>query len=68
MNDSAPNAFRVVLPVAEKTCESCGISFTCGGEKCWCASVRVNPEKVREIRMRFSDCLCPDCLRKLVSD
>jgi len=46
----------------EKTCESCGNTFTCGAHvpgKCWCLELpRVMPV------VEGTSCKCPDCLKK----
>ena len=50
----------------EKKCSRCGEAFLCKQEAgCWCASVRVDPAMLAELRARFADCLCEGCLRKL---
>lgn len=51
----------------ELVCESCGVTFGCypapeGG--CWCAEVKLSDEARTEVRSKFGDCLCPDCLVK----
>jgi Cysteine-rich CWC len=44
-------------------CSACGTEFSCGlSGDCWCAD-----ESFRlPLPADASDCLCPDCLRKLV--
>jgi hypothetical protein len=47
-----------------KVCESCGKSFGCGAklDGCWCSELTL-PERVTlEIKGKFGDCLCPECL------
>ena len=52
----------------EKKCARCGDAFRCKQEAgCWCASVHVQRATLAEIRARFADCLCEDCLRKLAA-
>jgi hypothetical protein len=52
----------------EKKCSRCGEAFLCKQEAgCWCASVRVDPAMLAELRARFADCLCEGCLRKLAA-
>jgi Cysteine-rich CWC len=50
----------------EKKCSRCGEKFLCKQEAgCWCATVRVEPAMLAELRARYADCLCESCLRKL---
>jgi hypothetical protein len=50
----------------EKKCPRCGERFSCKQESgCWCATVRVEPAMLAELRARYSDCLCEVCLREL---
>jgi len=48
-------------------CESCGASFGCCAERiasCWCANVNI-PDAVRaDLKAKFSECICPECLAK----
>ena len=51
-------------------CESCGSSFGCypapeGG--CWCREVKVTDEQRGELRTKFGDCICPDCLANFIA-
>jgi hypothetical protein len=51
-------------------CESCGASFGCypapeGG--CWCREVKVSDEQLGDLRSKFGDCICPDCLASFIS-
>ena len=55
------------LQESPKTCEACGCSFPCGGERCWCAAVVVDPATLAELRRLHSDCLCERCLRAAAS-
>src|SRR3981081_1412614 len=55
-----------VTTIIEKKGSCCGEQFKCKQEAgCWCATVRLDPAMLAELRARFSDCLCEDCLRKL---
>ena len=50
----------------QKNCSRCGESFSCMQENgCWCASLRLESAILAELRARYTDCLCEDCLRKL---
>ena len=45
-------------------CEACGREFACGagGDWCWCVRERVPAEVLADLRERYADCLCADCL------
>ncbi|OQW65224.1 MAG: hypothetical protein BVN29_09375 [Nitrospira sp. ST-bin5] len=45
-----------------KTCEACGVAFSCGGYQCWCGKVGITESQMDWIAARFQDCLCPACL------
>jgi hypothetical protein len=48
-----------------KVCAKCGASFTCShSADCWCMSYIIPPEKLKELKEKYSDCLCPDCLKE----
>jgi hypothetical protein len=50
----------------EKKCSRCGAAFLCRqAEGCWCGGVRVDAAMLAEIRERYADCLCEECLRAL---
>jgi hypothetical protein len=46
------------------TCDSCGKEFSCGMslKGCWCSEVKLTDETRAELKKRFSDCLCRECL------
>jgi hypothetical protein len=48
-----------------KTCESCGVDFSCGANagKCWCFAVDLSEEILANLRKDFKSCLCEDCLK-----
>ncbi|WP_370467973.1 cysteine-rich CWC family protein [Nitrospira sp. KM1] len=50
-----------------KVCEVCGGTFECGQYCCWCGQLAVTTEQMDWIEQAFDDCLCPSCLRKIVS-
>ena len=50
-----------------KTCEACGVAFSCGGYQCWCGKVGVTESQMDWIAARYKDCLCPVCLGKVVT-
>lgn len=45
-------------------CESCGNKFTCGASLsgCWCAGIKLSDEARAEMKSRYRDCLCRECL------
>jgi hypothetical protein len=45
-----------------KTCQNCGVEFSCGGSCCWCDEVRLDANVRTELQSRFTDCLCRACL------
>ncbi len=49
------------------TCESCGNEFTCGAtlKGCWCFNVEISEESRKELKSKFKNCLCQNCLEKL---
>jgi hypothetical protein len=48
----------------EKKCPRCGAAFICQQEAgCWCAVVALCPETLKNLRMRYADCLCDNCLQ-----
>jgi len=48
-----------------KICGACGNSFKCSAPRrgCWCESVAVDRATLAALREKFSDCLCPACLK-----
>ncbi|GKS64767.1 hypothetical protein YTPLAS72_20710 [Nitrospira sp.] len=50
----------------QKTCEGCGQDFECGGYQCWCGNVGVTEQQMDWISARFKDCLCADCLNRVM--
>jgi Cysteine-rich CWC len=57
---------EIVRTDVEKKCSRCGGRFSCKQEAgCWCATVRIEPAKLAELRARYADCLCEACLREL---
>jgi hypothetical protein len=46
-------------------CDACGNGFTCsflGG--CWCGEKNLTADARAELKEKYRDCLCPDCLGK----
>ena len=55
------------------TCPRCDGPFECGvaadrATPCFCVSFALGPERLAELRARWSDCLCADCLATLAND
>ena len=48
-----------------KTCPSCGSGFTCtGDDDCWCESYTILRKDMYKLLQTYTDCICPDCLKK----
>lgn len=45
-------------------CESCGDEFICGAatKDCWCINEKLSDEIRKELKLKFNDCLCQNCL------
>jgi len=59
--------------VRATTCPRCGGAFACGvgaarATPCFCVAYPLGPERLAELRARWSDCLCADCLAALADD
>jgi hypothetical protein len=52
-----------------RECEACGKQFVCGAslKGCWCFGFKLSAETRRQLRERYQDCLCQDCLTKFAS-
>jgi len=46
------------------TCEACGNQFTCGATLtgCWCSEIKLSDEQRAELKGRYRNCLCRECL------
>jgi hypothetical protein len=49
---------------AASVCEACGGPFTCGVRLsgCWCAEINLDDDTRAELKRRYSNCLCRQCL------
>jgi hypothetical protein len=49
------------------TCESCGKEFVCGVslKGCWCSEIKLNDQTRADLRSKYKDCLCRECLENL---
>jgi hypothetical protein len=58
--------FALGKRLATKTCEACGREFACGAslKGCWCAEVETTKATRDELRAKYKDCLCRECLEK----
>jgi hypothetical protein len=47
-------------------CEGCGKEFNCGASLsgCWCGEIKLSDESRAELREKYRDCLCRECLEK----
>ena len=49
-----------------KICSYCGEPFECASPQggCWCESIALDRETLAVLRERYTDCLCPRCLKE----
>jgi hypothetical protein len=63
------NLAGIVLPVLREpsVCEACGGPFICGAKLsgCWCAEIQLSDETRAELKARYNNCLCRECLERL---
>lgn len=48
-----------------KVCERCGVNFECNAsdiKACFCYVIPLSENTRKEIKEKYSDCLCADCL------
>ena len=67
MTDFPPAGYRAT------TCPRCGGPFACGvgadrATPCFCVAYALGAARLAELRARWSDCLCADCLAALAND
>jgi hypothetical protein len=67
MTDSLPAGYRAT------TCPRCGGAFACGAgadraTPCFCVAWPLGAARLAELRARWSDCLCANCLAALAND
>jgi Cysteine-rich CWC len=66
------NVAGIILPVLREpsTCEACGNSFTCGARLsgCWCSEIKLSDATRAELKSRYSNCLCRDCLERFAAE
>jgi hypothetical protein len=48
------------------TCESCGQAFACelSLSGCWCSKVTLTDAARVQLRAKYSNCVCPTCLKE----
>jgi Cysteine-rich CWC len=48
-------------------CEACGNPFTCGASLagCWCSEIKLTDAARAQLKARYRNCLCRDCLQKI---
>jgi Cysteine-rich CWC len=52
----------------QKRCSKCGLAFECGGLfGCWCREVTLDAATLATLKERYTDCLCPECLKQLAT-
>jgi len=48
-----------------KSCPECGKEFRCEGDNdCWCEGKQIHKAQMFEMMQRYTNCICPDCLKK----
>jgi Cysteine-rich CWC len=54
----------------ERVCEACGKEFSCGASLsgCWCSEINLTDETRADLKLRYRDCLCRECLSSHSSD
>ena len=67
MTQALPQGWRAT------TCPRCGGPFACGvgadrATPCFCVSFALGAERLAQLREKWSDCLCADCLAALAAD
>ncbi len=62
--------FVGIEPRTPRQCEACGQPFVCGAslKGCWCVPVKVSAEARQQMRERYKDCLCPECLQRFAEE
>jgi len=59
---------NLILPSRRepRTCEACGQSFACGAslKGCWCSQIKLSAAARQQLRERYRDCLCRECLMR----
>jgi hypothetical protein len=63
--ETSRNSMNSANAPKQKVCEKCGAKFDCYSPcgPCWCDDVKLKPEALAELRSRYNDCLCPNCLK-----
>lgn len=58
------------LTDGSKQCPRCGARFECKVDdlrNCDCVAIKVAQPVLKTLQNRYSDCLCPNCLRKIAA-
>ncbi|MBS1772297.1 MAG: cysteine-rich CWC family protein [Bacteroidetes bacterium] len=47
-----------------KQCSKCKASFECKNDEggCWCENYTLSLDALKELKAKFDNCLCPECL------
>jgi hypothetical protein len=53
----------------KSVCEACGNEFSCGASLrgCWCSEIELTDTQRSELKAKYRECLCRDCLSALNS-
>ncbi len=51
-------------------CQSCGEEFVCGAtlKGCWCMEIELSEKARQNLKTRFRNCLCRNCLEKYTAE
>lgn len=57
---------KVIFHGKQSRCEACGEDFECGpvARGCWCSRIEVPAEVRRQLKEKYTNCLCPNCLKR----
>ena len=52
--------------MSTKKCSKCEMPFECCNEKmgCWCEDLHIDLETLKELKSKYDNCLCPNCLKE----
>ena len=72
MSDT-PSPLDLAAGWRSTACPRCGATFACGvgadrAAPCFCAAIPLAPQRLAELRARYSDCLCAECLTALANE
>ncbi len=52
-----------------KICPICNSVFTCkNSDICWCSQIKIPTEILSLLKKNYNDCLCENCLKKIIEN